>query len=139
MDILKNPIVIGLTAGALTYGYLTMGVNERNEKNSKQKKRGKKTEKESVNLLIPLVVGIIAWFLAYAYFEYSGDNSNTTYGETNNILKKVPPLPLPLPPSPKYNFIKDVVSESSEPRAYTLVTQGVNVPQNIPDVLMDMY
>lgn len=138
MDIIKNPIVIGLTAGLITYGYLTMAVNERNEKRSK--KKGKKTENESVNLLIPVVVSIIMWFLAYAYFEHSSDS--VEYDQINsgaNILKKTPPLPLPLPPSPKFNFIRDIVSESSEPKSFTLVTKGVNIPQKIPDVLMDMY
>lgn len=136
MDILKNPIVIGITISALTYGYLVMQVNEKNEKINKLRKKGKKIEKESVNLLIPLIVGIIGWFLAYAYFEYNDNSSNV---ENTNVLKKIPPLPLPLPPSPKYNFVRDILTESSEPKAFTLITKGNNIPQNIPDVLIDMY
>jgi len=37
MDIFKNPILIGLTMGAITYAYLTHTVNERNEQNEKRK------------------------------------------------------------------------------------------------------
>ena len=80
MDIFKNPIVIGLTAGAITYSYLLMTVNEKNERNEKKKNK----EKEHVNLFIPLVVTIIAWFIAYAYFEYNGDNNLNTCAGTNN-------------------------------------------------------
>lgn len=135
MDILKNPILIGVTAGAITYGYLTMTVNEKNEKN---KKKGKKVEKETVNLLIPFVVGVIAWFVSYAYFEYSCETkSNNTAQEIG--MSQIPVLPIPLPPSPKYNFIKDIISESSDPQQFSLVNPGVTVPNKLPDVLMEMY
>lgn len=132
MDVLKNPMVIGLTIATITYAYLNMSINEKNKRN-KLKKKDKKIEK--VNLLIPLVMGLIGWFIAYAYFEYNDDSIKTD----NNVLNKINPLPLPLPPSPKYNFIKDLISESSEPQAYTLINQGVNIPHNIPDVILDMY
>lgn len=142
MDIFKNPIVIGLTAGAITYSYLLMTVNEKNEKNKKNKKN-KNKEKEAVNLLIPLVVSVIVWFIAYAYIEYNGnDNKNTA--NTNPFLPETairqrPPLPLPLPPSPRYNFIQDVISASSEPRSFSLINAGVTVPTKLPDVLLEMY
>lgn len=136
MDIFKNPIVIGLTAGAATYGYLLMTINEKNEKN--EKKKGKKKEKESVNLLIPLIVAIIAWFIAYAYFEYNTNQPHNQLIQDINPLQR-PVVPIPYPPSPKYNFVKDVLSESSDPHSFSLITQGVTIPTKLPEVLLEMY
>jgi uncharacterized membrane protein YidH (DUF202 family) len=53
MDILNNPIIIGLSVGALTYAYLSWVQNEKNER---YKKKNKQHRIEEVNLLIPLVV-----------------------------------------------------------------------------------
>jgi hypothetical protein len=51
MDIIKNPVIIGLFAGTLTYVYLQYNANEKNEKNEKKlkKKKIKKYTKESPN------------------------------------------------------------------------------------------
>ena len=134
MDIIKNPVVLGLTAIVLTYMYLTWTIN-----NKKKNKNKKSKEQEEVNLLIPLVVGIIVWFIAYSYFEYHPEDGIENIVYDTGISNK-PSLPLPIPPSPKYNFIQDVVTESSDPKSFSLLTKGdVNVPRNFPDVLLDIY
>lgn len=138
MDIFKNPIVIGLTMGALVYGYLTYTTNEKNTENAK-KKKSRRREKESVNLLIPLVVAIIAWFIAYAYFEYNNESN-----DGRSILSDVRPsgqhsgLPLPLNMTPKFGFVNDVISETSEPQQFSLINAGVNIPNNLPDIMLDV-
>jgi hypothetical protein len=130
MDIIKNPIIIGLTMGTLTYGYLLYTIPE--------KKKGKKKEKESVNLMIPLVMFIISWFIAYAYFEYNNES------QPDKLQLSVLPnidnglLPIPLPVSPKYGFVKDVLSETSDPQPYSLIATGITIPTNLPDVLLDV-
>jgi hypothetical protein len=129
MDTLKNPILIGLISGALIYGYLVITTNEKN------KKKSKKDEKDKVNLLIPLVVGVIVWFLTYAYFDYNSNSNNII---KNDGIKNVT-LPLPLKPASNYNFIKDIISESSEPEKFSLVTTGTKPPIKIPDVLLQMH
>lgn len=139
MDIIKNPIIVGLTMGALTYCYLSWTVNEKNEQNEK-KKKGKRKEKETVNLLIPLVVAIIAWFIAYAYFEYSVDTNDPNQRDQLGIATLKGPkglVPIPLAPSPKFGFVGDVLSDSTDNR-FTLVGDGVQVPVNLPDVLLDI-
>ena len=134
MDIIKNPIIIGLAMGALTYGYLSYTVNEKNEENSK-KKKSKRKEKESVNLMIPLVVAVITWFIVYAYFEYN------TESQINNpqIMPTIgESLPIPLPVSPKHGFIKDVMTDTSDPQPFSLINTGMTVPTKLPDVLLDI-
>jgi len=138
MEIVKNPIIIGIFAGACTYAYLQWDINEKNKK--RKHKKGSKKDKEEVNLLIPLVVSIIAWFIAYAYFEYKPEsNENTDIVIPDLYTRPRPPLPLPITNGPGYKFVKDVVSESSEPRSFSLLTGGVTVPTKFPDVLLDMY
>jgi hypothetical protein len=131
MDVIKNPIIIGLLAGTITYIYLTWNDNETS------KKKSKKSKKE-VNLLIPLVVAVIGWFITYAYFQYNNESGN---GDIiiPHISGNRRPLPLPMSKTPSYRFVKDVVSESSDPKSFSLLTGGVTVPTKLPDVLIDMY
>ena len=139
MDIFKNPIVIGLTMGTLAYCYLLYTVNERNEENEKKKKSRRK-DKESVNIMIPLVITIIAWFVAYAYFEYNSENSIKSVLSDDGIQQNIRGggLPLPLGLSPKFGFINDVISETSEPQQFSLLNGGVTVPDKLPDILLDV-
>jgi len=145
MDIVKNPIIIGLFAGAITYLYMSWTIDEEHKK--REKKHKNKKEKEDVNLFIPLVVAVIFWFIAYAYFEYQPDANNSTITHLpindtflpQTVGNNKHPLPLPIAPLASYKFTKDVVdSVSSDPKSFSLLTQGVTVPQNLPDVLIDM-
>lgn len=140
MDMLKNPILIGLTMGAIIYAYLTYTVNEKNEENKKKKKH-KRKEKETVNLLIPLVVAIISWFIAYAYFEYNSDASQQQQSNNSHVISDIrEKIPLPIPVSSKYGFIEDVQHSSTNTteQPFSLINTGLNVPKNLPDVLLDI-
>ena len=64
LSTLKNPLVIGIMALALTYLYMWWEEKKRREKNPKAKKR-------SVNIITPAIVGGIAWFVASNYFDTS--------------------------------------------------------------------
>jgi len=131
MDVIKNPIIIGLFAGTVTYIYLTWNDND------KSKKKSKKSQKE-VNLLIPLVIAVIGWFIAYAYFQYNneGEDSDIIIPQIANNRRS---LPLPITKTPYYRFVKDEISASSDPKSFSLLTTGVNVPTKLPDVLLEMY
>jgi hypothetical protein len=62
MDIVRNPVVIGLFVGTMTYAYLSHSAKDKN-------KNDKNYKKQKINLMIPLVMALIGWFIAYAYFE----------------------------------------------------------------------
>lgn len=135
MDLIKNPIIIGLVAGGAVYAYLTW---QENEKYKKRVRRGSKKPKEQVNLLIPLAVTLITWFIAYAYFSHS----ETAQAPPNDIfmpLQVKPQMPLPLAPNASYKFTKDVLSDSSDPKSFSMITGGVTVPNKLPDVLLEIY
>ncbi len=130
MDIVKNPIIIAVVAGVAVYVYLSWKSNN--------KKKHKK--KEPVNLLIPLAVAIIAWFMAYAYFGYGLTSSQPSDPllKLNDGLSNKIQLPMPMTVAPSFKFVGDVVS-SSEPRSFSLLTNGITVPDRLPDVLMEVY
>jgi hypothetical protein len=147
MDIVKNPIIIGLLAGTLTYMYMSWNIENSDSpeydivKDRHGKKHKTRREKPDVNLLIPLVVAIIIWFVTYAYFEYQPEtqmmkhNANTF--APHATTRHEPSLPIL--PGKSYTFTKDVVdSVSSDPRSFSLLNQGVNVPHNLPDVMIDL-
>jgi hypothetical protein len=142
MDIIKNPVIIGLFAGTLTYIYMTYNI--KNETDEDNKKNKKKKNIVNINLLIPLVVAVIFWFITYAYFENKPTNlslpinadTNTTFVTNGPIKHK---LPLPIIPTKSYTFTKDVAdSISSDVKSFSLLTNGVNVPKNLPDIMIDM-
>ncbi|MBA42449.1 MAG: hypothetical protein CMF62_00380 [Magnetococcales bacterium] len=74
MDILKNPIVIGILALVITYAYLWW-------ENEQKYKKNPEIKKKSVNLMIPGVVGAVSWFIASSYFD-----KNSSTPEKNKIL-----------------------------------------------------
>ena len=67
LEFIKNPIFIGILSATITLLYLLWDKN----KNLKNKK--KKIDVRDVNLLIPIIVGLVSCILAYAYF-YMSDN-----------------------------------------------------------------
>ena len=48
MDIIKNPVIIGLTFGVLTYVYMVWVENEKMKKNKKNKKNKKYIKKKLI-------------------------------------------------------------------------------------------
>lgn len=138
--IIKNPIIIGLVAGVITYAYLSWQTEQTNKKKKHRK------DKEEVNLLIPLAVSIIIWFVAYAYFEYTPEPQGVVIQppqalanpELQQFLGTSKQIPVPIAPTPSYKFTGDVLPEVADPR-FNLLTTGVNVPKNLPDVWLDMF
>jgi hypothetical protein len=125
LDIIKNPIVLGVFAGAITYLYLMWG---------DKKKSGK--QKQDVSLFYPIVVAIVVSVIAYGYFNYSNYGSTVLTGslpEQTNIKKGLDFAA----PTQNYHFVKEVTSES--PASFHLISRGVNIPNsiNIPDVFIE--
>lgn len=146
MDIITNPVIIGLLVGAATFGYLSWDCCNKNEQNKKKIKKGKMNPEE-VNLLIPLIVTIIAWFIAYAYFEYNPakqfivphqiQSGIVPIGEQMDRVGRTA-LPLPIPPRQEHLFVRDVISESSDP-SFSIIQSGTIIPRELPDVLLELH
>lgn len=125
LDILKNPVIIGLFAGVLVYIYLWWCLKEENKR---RKNKNKKTKKD-VNLIIPSVIAVIVWFIAYGYFEYN----------TKEISVDKMNLDQPSDIPKTYKLVKDN-SSSDNVASFSLLNRGISVPNKpIPDVFIETY
>ena len=137
MDIIKNPVVIGLLAGLITYMYMRW-------KNDSDKDNKDKKKKKDINLLIPFSVFIVFWFISYAiYFsneeesekpeaviaqaviEQTGAPNKINLTKNNDINIKIKPT--------KVN-----TSETSDPVSFNMVSNGVHIPTSLPNILFEM-
>lgn len=118
MDIIKNPIFLGILAGAITYLYLMWSTDKK--KDSKSKK--------DVSLFTPIVVAIVVSVIAYVYFNYASGDVAAIIPEQNEIRKQLNTVS-------NYHFVKDISSES--PASFHLVHKGVTIPNNLPDVFIE--
>ena len=131
-DIVKNPIIIGLFAGVLTYVYMEW----KNAKDYKKSKNKNKKKKE-VNLLIPLGVFIVFWFIAYAYLSSDAGDTNVATVDAKEQIKRDLVRDLNAEQMPKYKFKKDG-SDTSEPLSFNLVSGGIQIPTTLPDILFEV-
>jgi hypothetical protein len=140
MDIIKNPVIIGLVVGILTYVYMMW---TEKEKIKKMKNKNKKYKKSKINLVIPIVITILVWFISYSYFEYKRPHELTDIQSLNilpDITRNLNQMtPLPLMPTQNYKFVGDVLSASSDAKSFSLITNGITVPTKLPEVLLEMY
>ncbi len=126
MNIVKNPVFIGVITGVVVYLYLKYQLDEKNKRLIKKKK---KIAEEDVNLMIPLVVGALAWFFSMNYFEDEIEqeindipitiSKNAEINEFNNELKR----------------IVESLSDSAE--SYQILGKGLNIPNKLPDVFIE--
>jgi hypothetical protein len=99
MNNFKNPIVLGLTGVVLTYGYLWYMKNQKVEETKQklnsafgqgiitQEQMSQQLEivkNESINLLYPLIVGMVAWFIRSSMSNTP--NSADAVGSTSSKL-----------------------------------------------------
>lgn len=131
MDIIKNPVILGLVAGVLTYLYMKWNKSENGKKTKGKKNRTKNKENDEQNeytsLIIPAVVAAIVWFMAYGYFEYSKP--------TQDILNTQQALPN----IPGYKLVKQDASSSDQVRSFSLINKGVKIPSILPDVFIETF
>lgn len=75
LNILKNPIILAISATALTYLYLYWE-NEKKYKDDPE-------QKEKINYVIPIAIGIIVWFIANSIFSNNSPGQLPQPTQTN--------------------------------------------------------
>ena len=122
IDIFMNPIVIALLTGTLTYLYVWWSNEDKYRKDPEAKKTS--------GIIIPLVVTVITWILAYGYVELTGVNMN---GDVVNVAPNVV-----MGDKKIFDLVKDNVSSASA-KEFHLIGRGVNIPNNLklPDVFIE--
>ena len=121
-DIIKNPIVLGVLAGAVTYLYLWWSNNKKKPK-----------DKKEPSLFFPIIVAVVVAIVAYGYFSSGTCNSATI------VQEQIKQTNVPGSVGKNYQFEKSVSSES--PASFHLISRGVNIPNtvNVPDVFIETY
>ncbi|AYV75833.1 MAG: hypothetical protein Terrestrivirus3_102 [Terrestrivirus sp.] len=134
LEIFKNPILLGVIAGCLTYLYLLWQSDSMNKNIKSQKKRDENTKK-SISLFLPLVAAIIVCIIAYAYFYINPDVQLDQSDADDSVMKSTA--------TPKYKFAVDEKSVSSESAtSFHLISKGMNIPNkplDVPDVFIETY
>jgi len=129
--LIMNPVIIGLVAGIIVYNYMSW--NKRKLIEKKLKKGKKLKPKESYNdIIIPSLVAIIVWFIAYGYFNYNKTSPlNMDEGVVDGNV-------------PQYKLVKDSSSNkanNSADRSFTLITNQNDImlptSNKVPGVFVD--
>lgn len=140
IDIIKNPVVIGLLFGTLAYFYMEWSNERRYKKDPNYKK--------TVGVLTPLVIGIISALIAYGIMDEDIQNMQAAqtipvvsdaHGGLSGIHGGLSKIELD-GISKSYKLSKiDVSSAIDSPKSYTLVSKGLNIPNNVnlPDVYIE--
>lgn len=144
IEIIKNPIIIGLTVGILVYIYIKWDQEQRPEEKNKRK---------DTNLLIPLGIGTACWFIAHNYFENYDFSNDNELG--NNYINEIPnniPDKLELTDTGMTgggaNLVNNIGTnfKTSMPQinniqSYHVLKKGVTIPNNLnmPDVLLENF
>lgn len=72
IDILKNPILLGILASVLTYLYFWWQEKKRREENPEEE-----ITYQPISIITPLAVGVIIWFASATYFDMTGSNNDS--------------------------------------------------------------
>ena len=122
-NIIKNPTLIAVVAGVISFSYLTWK-RKQNQKNKKHKKN--KGDNNNNDLIISGSITVLVWFIAYGYMNYN----------STNVAEKIPEKNVPT-----YKLVKEI---SESPKSFTLMNQtgGITMPlagNQMPDVFIDKF
>jgi hypothetical protein len=154
LDIIKNPVIIGLTVGVLVHLYFKWEASKKENKD--------KNKRKDSNLLIPLFLGIATWFIAHNYYEkYNFDEvisdninniNNINYqipekldlsevAEVSNVLMINPDANLVNNFNSKFTMRQPSFNNMQQQPSFHLLKKGVTIPNNItlPDVLLEKF
>jgi hypothetical protein len=123
--IIKNPVLIAVVAGVLAYTYMAW---KRREQLKKSKKARKNKKLKYVDIIIPGIIAVIAWFLAYGYLHYNVESIDSDNIQPMNGVERVP----------TYRLVNDV---SVTPTSFTLLNPvgGITCPNKLPDVFIEPF
>jgi hypothetical protein len=128
-SIIKNPVFIAFSASSLTYLFLYY--RQKKDKTTKQR------DKKRINILIPLLVGIIVWVCALLYFEEANTINRQELIEPNNLI---------IPTGMEINNIEGgFVKPASEAsiKSFQLISKGLSLPKNLemdlPDAFLETF
>jgi len=136
VEILKNPVIIGLLAGAIVYNYMAWNRKKEIEKRLKKGKKIKEEQKYN-DIIIPSIVAVIVWFISFAYFNYKDEKSGQIgqIGQIGKPVQSIQPIQSKIS-VPSIQSLQPQNSPSDIAHSFTMVNKnalGVTMP---PDVIV---
>jgi hypothetical protein len=129
MDFFKNPIFIAIIAAGLTYLYMWWD-------NKKKQEDNPKAAIEELDITPPILVGLVALFIAYNLFGFGGNTSDNTIEQVKNLeggngVKLIEGKPL------MHTKFSDKLADSFDSNTYHLIGKNmIKLPQT--DVFIDI-
>ena len=117
MNIIKNPVIIGLFFGLLTYLYLVCFHSKSTKKYKKNNKIKKKIIYKNPDFFYPIIVFSLTWLITFIFL----DNDN----ESNEFIEKE------FNEEKSYELRNDNIEDDS--RSFRMVKTGINIPRNLPN------
>ena len=93
-----------------------------------KKKKHKKIKVDNPNILIPVGVAILTGCFAWYYF-----GNSTNLPNPNMTVETLAKEPLQ-----NEDVIESLTGQSNNSVSFHLVGKGINMPNNLPDVFLDM-
>jgi hypothetical protein len=140
VEILKNPVIIGLLAGAIVYNYMAWNRKKEIEKRLKKGKKIKEEQKYN-DIIIPSIVAIIVWFISFAYFNYKEEKTSVVNVQTKLPVQSMPVQTIPVQTIPVQTIpVQSMPPINASPsdiaHSFTMINKtstGVTMP---PDVIV---
>jgi len=113
MEYLKKPITIGIIFAALTYGYMHYNYKMQLAKNPKAKK--------NINIITPLIVGVLVWFIASTFM---GSNN---IAQVSHVQQRIEPVQSIVGGGDMINDLQNLNEGSAESIGNTLMSASYNI------------
>ena len=133
VEILKNPVIFGLLAGAIVYNYMAWNRKKEIEKRLKKGKKIKESQKYN-DIIISSIVAVIVWFISFAYFNHKEEKLGNI-GQISQPMNN-PQIQSKINIPPVQSLQPLNASPSEIAHSFTMVNKtatGVTMP---PDVLL---
>ena len=134
VEILKNPVIIGLLAGAIVYNYMAWNRKKEIEKRLKKGKKIKEEQKYN-DIIIPSIVAIIVWFISFAYFNYKEEKAGQPVQQLQPLQPIIPnQTRLSVPPIQSLQPLQPPNSPSDIAHSFTMVNKNTTAVVMPPGV-----
>lgn len=148
MEMFKNPIILSLVAGILTYiimMWISPTIVEKDKKKDRKNKNKNKNNKSGfteTNVLLSVAVSLGVWFLSHMYLKKSGDESdngsqnNDGIIDTSSVSLENNVIDIKRGLKGAGGVINSLSSDVT--RSYNLLGTGLEMPKRkLPSVLID--
>lgn len=131
-ELYKNPLIIGIIFGAITYLYIWWTDSKDNEEDDIDDER-EESFLSKYKIIIPIIVTLVVWGIAY--FLLNRNKKEINIIETTDVLPQAQ-----IGGEQNIVMSDDIVKSSSSDsiKSYNLISKGLNIPNKLPDAFIEI-